>query len=274
MKLDSSLKKLQNSQLLILKEIKRICEKENIEYSLAGGTLLGAYRHGGFIPWDDDIDIYMTIDNFTRFEKIANKELKSNFFYQTPNTDLECKSFQCGRVRLEGTYFESNSLPNNWKHNGVFVDILPLIKVSESKIAQKIFFYKFNVIVRIVWLKNNYKPNPKNIFFKLIMKLSYLITFFIPSSIFEKFLSTYHLKYKKLSTYKYIDLLASNFDSSLIDSDIPEEYTFHKFEDDEYSVFKKSEQLLSSQYGNWRELPPVEERKPHHILNIDFNQKF
>ena len=117
-----SLEELKKVELDILIWFADICEQEKLNYTLSYGTLLGAVRHKGFIPWDDDIDICMTRENFERFEKIANTKLQKCFFYQSPNTDSECSSYCCGRVRLEGTHFESTSLPNNWKHSGIFID--------------------------------------------------------------------------------------------------------------------------------------------------------
>lgn len=75
-----SLKIAQKNELIILKEIQRICEKHNIQYILSSGTLLGAVRHNGFIPWDDDIDIEMPYDQYKTFIKICKTELDDKFF--------------------------------------------------------------------------------------------------------------------------------------------------------------------------------------------------
>lgn len=266
----STLRKLQLSELTILKEIKRVCQLHGIEYSLAGGTLLGALRHKGFIPWDDDIDIYMTLDNFIKFEEVASTSLKKKFFFQTPKTDSECKSYFCGRVRLEGTIFESNSLPNNWKHNGFFVDVLPVLKVPKSKIKQKIFFYFFQVLIRIIWLRNDYNPHPSHPLFYLIMKLTYYFSFLCPSKLIENILVNYHKKYESLKDFMYIDLLSSNFNSSIIEKNLFETLKEIQFEDDYFTVFDDSEVFLTKYYGDWKKLPPKEEQIPHHILKIDF----
>ena len=82
-----NLRSCQLKQLSILEEIDKICKRHNIEYWLDGGSLLGAIRHGGFIPWDDDIDIAMSLEDEKRFEQIAPKELPEWLFLQTPATD-------------------------------------------------------------------------------------------------------------------------------------------------------------------------------------------
>ena len=82
-----NLKLAQNIACYTLKNIDRVCRKNNIEYFICAGTLLGAYRHGGFIPWDDDIDIAMTRENYNKFLNIAQEELGDEFFVQTTETD-------------------------------------------------------------------------------------------------------------------------------------------------------------------------------------------
>ena len=86
-KMDDKLRQLQLSELEILKEFVRICEKHHLKYVLTGGTLLGAVRHGGFIPWDDDIDVAMLRADYDRFAQLCKDELGPKFFYQSPATD-------------------------------------------------------------------------------------------------------------------------------------------------------------------------------------------
>ena len=88
------LRKLQMIELEMLLEIDRICRKHNIEYFLSSGSLLGAVRHGGFIPWDDDLDIYMMRKEYERFLDICRTELNAEkFFMQTYETDPEYRWF-------------------------------------------------------------------------------------------------------------------------------------------------------------------------------------
>ena len=120
------LRRAQLKQLSILEEIDRICRKHSIGYWLDGGSLLGAVRHGGFIPWDDDIDIAMTLDDSRRFAEIAPKELCEGLVLQTPDTEPTrepiIKVRDLNSFYVEGT--EDFSLPYS---KGLFVDIFPMI---------------------------------------------------------------------------------------------------------------------------------------------------
>ena len=101
--MNENLKKIQQIELDILLEVDRICKKHEIEYFLDFGTLLGAVRHSGFIPWDDDIDIGMTRDNYEKFLKIASSELKKDYFLQNVYTERETP-FLYSKIRKNGKF--------------------------------------------------------------------------------------------------------------------------------------------------------------------------
>ena len=118
------LRRCQLKQLTILEEIDRICRKHNITYWLDGGTLLGAVRHGGFIPWDDDIDIAMPLDDARRFAQIAPGELREGLTLQSPETEPTREPIM--KVRDNNSFYvEANddfSMPYG---KGLYVDIFP-----------------------------------------------------------------------------------------------------------------------------------------------------
>ena len=120
------LRTCQLKQLGILEEIDRICRKHNISYWLDGGSLLGAVRHGGFIPWDDDIDIAMPQDDARHFAEVAPKELPSTLRLQTPDTENTREPIM--KVRdLNSFYVEGNEDFSLDYCKGLFVDIFPMI---------------------------------------------------------------------------------------------------------------------------------------------------
>ena len=123
--MNGSIKDVQIVCLEILKEIDRICKQNGILYWMEGGSMLGAVRHHGFIPWDDDLDIAMFRDDYNRFLEIASKELKENYFLQTHQTDPEYPLFYA-KVRKNNTFIDERSYQDLNIHKGIFVDIFPV----------------------------------------------------------------------------------------------------------------------------------------------------
>ncbi len=125
------LEKLWQHELKILDEIDRICKKHDITYFIMWGTLIGAVRHKGFIPWDDDIDINMPMKDYKKFLKVAPEELSDEFFLQTSKTDKYHPTY-FAKVRLNNTAFYSKEDTNFKKHHGIFVDVFPLYDCNKS----------------------------------------------------------------------------------------------------------------------------------------------
>jgi lipopolysaccharide cholinephosphotransferase len=130
---------LRRVQLNLLDEFVRICEKHNLKYWLDYGTLLGAVRNGKFIPWDDDIDVSMPVDDYQKFLEIGKAELPEKFFLQTPSSDPAFKQF-FAKLRDNGsTFIETHENFNEGYHQGIFIDIFPSVEYPWlPKLFQKI----------------------------------------------------------------------------------------------------------------------------------------
>jgi len=112
-------------------EFDRICRAQNIPYYLLGGSLIGAVRHQGIIPWDDDVDVGLLRPDYERFIRIAPHELGERYFLQTANSDPGY--FQCfAKIRVNGTKFVEASSIECDIHHGAYIDIVPLDNVPES----------------------------------------------------------------------------------------------------------------------------------------------
>lgn len=122
---DPRLRQLQLCELEILQEFVRICQKHDLNYYLIAGTLLGAVRHQGFIPWDDDIDVVMLRKDYDRFAEICKEELDSKYFYQSPDTDPHY-FLTYAKLRKNDTEVFEERFQHSEFHKGVFLDVFPL----------------------------------------------------------------------------------------------------------------------------------------------------
>ena len=118
------LKKIHNEILLIMDEVDRICTEHNLQYYMMGGTLLGAVRHGGFIPWDDDLDISMPRDDFERFVDICKSELQQNFRLSWITTNCQYRHLYAKVENVNTTFYER--VKYKCGYPGIFVDVFPL----------------------------------------------------------------------------------------------------------------------------------------------------
>ena len=191
------LRACQLKQLSILEEIDRICQKHQIGYWLDGGTLLGAVRHGGFIPWDDDIDIAMRQEDLDRFISIAPSELREGLFLQTPQNEPQSKE-PIVKVRdLNSFYVEGADNFAADYQKGLYVDIFPMINyptlpkklvkrvtlgISRSySILHKAHYYSLRSFAEFFWFGAKYLLNrglwtlfcavrrPKNVYLSNIL---------------------------------------------------------------------------------------------------------
>ena len=154
------LRKVQLTQLEIAKEIRRVCEENDIPYFLTCGTLLGAVRHQGFIPWDDDMDVGMLRENYEKFCRIAPEKLKPEYCWQTWYTDPNY-ALPFGKVRKRGTlYLEAKS--HRLAENGFYVDIFPYDAVSPDAEQRQETAGRLLKIYRTKLMKSHYQPWREN----------------------------------------------------------------------------------------------------------------
>ena len=148
---DEELKRIQSLELAALKELIRICEAKNIDYFLIDGAAIGAVRHHGFIPWDDDIDVGMTRENYRRFLQEAPAVLSDRYYLQTPYNGKNSPYFY-SKLRVNGTRFVEYCNRKLDIHDGVYIDICPFDEVPDKEIANMIHFHTCQLLIHLfVW---------------------------------------------------------------------------------------------------------------------------
>lgn len=157
-----TLRKAQLIMLDMLIEFDTVCKKHKLQYWLDSGTLLGAVRHSGFIPWDDDIDLSMPVEDYNKFLKIAETELSNEIFFQTSQTD---KNFKFDYIKLRSNKASIEEFHEKDKsikyHQGVFVDIFPMLTIDNSEKNKK-FYEKTLAKIRDVSAISLHTPNGKD----------------------------------------------------------------------------------------------------------------
>ena len=156
---------LQKEILSIMVEIDRVCRKNNIKYCLIAGSTLGAYNYGGFIPWDDDIDVSIPIENWDRFISALQEDMSDEFYFDCYEIDKRYNTIMGPwmKVRKRGTYIEEVNflLKNRCKRgNGVFVDVIPYGGVSENKLVDQLERTVVKVTMPFIVLLDNIHINP------------------------------------------------------------------------------------------------------------------
>ena len=267
---DEQLQKIHTIQLKIAIEIKRICERYNIKYFLIAGTLLGAVRHKGFIPWDDDMDIGMLREDYNKFLKLCKKELPQYLFLQTWDTEKDYP-FSYAKIRLNGTRLIENFSKEVRVHQGIFIDIFPFDNVPEGKFKRKIQSKVRFILKRLLWIKKGYGRNMKTdatkkvkyygcIIILKIFKYTWLMNIY----------KTVITMYNKSRTSMIVADGSYSYEKESIKSKWVDSLQYINFENEQFLTFKDYEGYLTHLYGNYMELPPEDKRRGHEMIEVDF----
>ena len=230
--MDVETRELQLALLEMMKDFHKICCENNISYYMLGGTCLGAIRHSGFIPWDDDMDIGIPREDYDKLCRIANEILPSNLalrYYR--NTEGSPFHF----VKLINQ--ETTLVEKNYKDyvEGIYIDVFPLDKIKKFGLVQKVrakYIRLLHVLIMDHYYTGSKKSGIKNVVLKISKKLN---------------IDRVHDKMEKLMTKEtnienglYCNYLGAWKDREIIDSSVFGKPVLYKFEDVELSLFSKS----------------------------------
>lgn len=257
---------LQFVELEILNEFVRICDLHGIEYFLDFGTLLGAIRHKGFIPWDDDIDVGMTRENYDNFIKIAKKELKQEFFLQDGDSDPRCP-YLFAKIRKNNTTFMEWCNRKSNIHHGIYIDIFPYDKLPINKRERSNFRKKCQRRYKLFHYRaspDRYVAPRKTISWLVVAVVRRLINYFL------RILPLKFYRNLAISTFTKHNDESSNFIGAVPffnEVDFTKDVFFPleqgEFEGETYYIPRDSNYYLTSIYGDYMQLPPPEKRQGH-----------
>ncbi len=259
------IKKLQKIEIEMLIEFDRICKKYNLKYVLAGGSCIGAIRHNGFIPWDDDIDIHMYRKDYKKFIEIQKKELDNKYYFQSFETDEDFAS-PFGKIRRK------NSIYAEWISNidknkqGIWIDIFPCDNISNNEIIMKYYFIKVFILKMMYSNKLGNQSFSDSKIKNFILKLIKWASFFISTNKCKKKLYKNMTKFNNQKTNKIICYGGRYLLREILPNNYIENRILHKFEEYEFYITKNYDNYLSFVYGNYMELPPKEKRCSEHLI--------
>ena len=265
------LRKVQLTQLEIAKEIRRVCQENDIRFFLDAGTFLGAVRHQGFIPWDDDMDVGMLREDYDKFCRIAPEKLGKDYcfqsWYEDPNYALPF-----GKVMKRGTVYLEGKKTNRLQENGFYVDIFPYDHVPAEKKARKKLSRKLNRVYRTKLMHCGYKPwmdNDKVVLYKRLGYLLYQVRALFWGG--EALTLRFDTLAKSCPRSGLVCEQEGKKDPFCFDLELFQDLTQYTFEGELFPGVRDYDRFLRAMYGDYMTLPPEDKRENRHqIVEIDF----
>jgi len=265
------LQELQKVILEIVLDFDVFCSENNITYYLMGGSALGAMRHKGFIPWDDDFDVFMDSDNYFKFIKIARNQLNTDKYYFQEENTKEWPLF-FSKIRMNNTTFIEKDVVTRRMHHGIYIDIMCLNYAFENKLLRRVQYLAARVLSSSAVSKKGYITNSKII--TILLFVSRVLTVGPLKNMLLSFVRINNLKESSLVGHFFgrAPFLKTTFPVNFLSKP---RYT--PFESASLPVPKEVEKYLQVRYGNkYMELPSKEEmdKYPSHAYIVDTKKSY
>lgn len=270
--MDGQKKELNNVQkeaLNILLAFVDICNRNHLTYYISGGTYLGAVRHGGFIPWDDDVDVAMPRKDFNKFLAIAEKELPEgyqiNHFTRDPKSMYYVPKIENAKIKLRSTIAQQEKIVSLW------IDVFPLDGLPDNPVIRKLHCfrllclrgeYKLAFFDQLVNYKNKDRPWYENVIISAARKVN-IGKLFNSYKIFRK-LDKVLSKYDFYDSTDIMNFMGSyKFRSIMNREEIYKDGAMYNFEGYMFNAPKEYDKYLTQIYGDYMKLPPEDKRNWH-----------
>ena len=268
---EQTIQQVHRSQLGLLKEFDRLCRENGLRYFAVHGTLLGAVRYGGFIPWDDDVDVVMLREDYDRFIQLAQTELRNPYFLQTPENDPDCFYGGYGKLRDSNT---AALEPQNTGRNcnqGIWIDVFPLDRYPTNRAARKRLQRRVTFVQRLLYAKcYHIQAGMLKEIYDTRISFYYLMRKILTKEALYHFLQ---ILFTSCKGQEYRAILACYYGNSEI-KNVFDEKDFDKlielsFEDMKIYTSANYEKWLRQRYGEDYMIPPPEwKRVPHHCVEF------
>ncbi len=271
---NTNIKKLQNVDLQILKEVVSICDDNGLTYYMIGGTFLGAIRHKGFIPWDDDIDIGMPRGDYEKFLEIGSSRLSSNLEIVNYKTSDDYQ-YYITRVRDKNTKLVEIRIGNESKYTHASIDIFPLDGSPNNVLLRKLYYFRIMALRAIMSLcyKDSIDWDRKRgkieqLFLTIMLKLP-IDKLFDPRYLKDR-IDKIMRKYSPDNSELIGCLMGAYRTGEMVPRSVYGRGAYYDFEDIKLRGPEHADEFLKIIYGDYMKLPPEEDRKVHfRIIEIE-----
>ncbi len=261
---NEELMQVQKIQKELIQEVKRICRKCNIHFCMVGGTMLGAVRHKGYIPWDDDADIGFLRTEYEKFREACKRELNHEKYYMQDLRDTEGYRWGYGKLRRKHTEFIRLNQEFMPYEQGISIDLMPFDNVPEHWMLKRIHFFYCFLFRKLFWSEVGSRTE-KNIWVRSIYKIMRLLPMKTVVKMYQQFIDSGCRKKTRL-----VRILTFPTPKGVYGYE-RKWYTHlkkYQFEDIELPGAKDYDGYLHVKYGNYMELPPEENRKVHPVSKL------
>ncbi len=261
---DEQLRRLQLTELELLREVDRICRKCNIHYNIIAGTLLGAVRHGGFIPWDDDADVALLRPEYEKFRRACKTQLDTSRFYFQDHRNTPGYRWGYGKLRRKNTLFLREHQEHMPYRQGVFIDIFPLDYVPDPYYRRCLHNFECFLYRKFFWSEVG-KVADKS----FPMRWLYGIMSTVPEKLLKRSFNRF-IKHSDRKRTGWVRILTFPTPNKAYGYRVEwyENSAQIDFEGVSFAGIRDYNAYLSFKFGKYMELPPEGQRKVHPVSEI------